>query len=272
MSSNAAATAVAERKLDQSVQTVFSRTKDLKMALEGLIAKIDTDITYQPDGPNWPSLLDSFSLIAGQIATLTKYLQNEKTPELRNTSCYPLLLNPDKDDAILKMTEGRVPCVNHEVVPDYFRTKPDPAVEAREKKMEEEANKAQSQMKIQEEQAMKLNTICDKLIDKVLTSRQNENFGEKRLINPKYFERDETENLVATYCHGRNLQPLGQSNQSAARQSNMQMQGQGGMSRDAPSGMGISIRNPGMMSQGGIKQEPGMTHRQVQKPHPYQRP
>ena len=31
MSSNAAATAVAERKLDQSVQTVFSRTKDLKM-------------------------------------------------------------------------------------------------------------------------------------------------------------------------------------------------------------------------------------------------
>ena len=29
--------------------------------------------------------------------------------------------------------------------------------------------KAQSQMKIQEEQAMKLNTICDKLIDKVLS-------------------------------------------------------------------------------------------------------
>ena len=95
-------------------------------------------------------------------------MQNEKTPELRynnenyfilkkstlffdsknfllrNTSCYPLLLNPDKDDAILKMTEGRVPCVNHEVVPDYFRTKPDPAVEAREKKMEEEANKESS--------------------------------------------------------------------------------------------------------------------------------
>lgn len=54
------------------------------VALEGLIQKIDTDVTYQPNGPNWPSLLDSFSLIAGQIATLTKYLQNEKTPELRN--------------------------------------------------------------------------------------------------------------------------------------------------------------------------------------------
>ena len=46
------------------------------------------------------------------------------------------------------MTEGRVPCVNHEVVPDYFRTKPDPAVEAREKKMEEEANKENSQFMI----------------------------------------------------------------------------------------------------------------------------
>ena len=109
------------------------------VALEGLIVKIDTDTAYQPDGPNWPSLLDSFSLIAGQIATLTKYLQNEKTPELRDTSCYPLFLNPERDEAIFRITEGRVPCVNHEVVPDYFRTKPDPAVEAEKKKMEEAA-------------------------------------------------------------------------------------------------------------------------------------
>ena len=42
----------------------------------------DTDVTYQPNGPNWPSLLDSFSLIAGQIATLIKYLKAPNTPVL----------------------------------------------------------------------------------------------------------------------------------------------------------------------------------------------
>ena len=42
----------------------------------------DTDVTYQPNGPNWPSLLDSFSLIAGQIATLIKYLKHPNTPVL----------------------------------------------------------------------------------------------------------------------------------------------------------------------------------------------
>ena len=46
------------------------------------IREKDTDVTYQPNGPNWPSLLDSFSLIAGQIATLIKYLKAPNTPVL----------------------------------------------------------------------------------------------------------------------------------------------------------------------------------------------
>lgn len=31
-----------------------------------------------------------------------------------------------------KLTESRVQAFNHEIVPDYLRTKPDPEVEARE--------------------------------------------------------------------------------------------------------------------------------------------
>jgi len=112
-------------------------------ALQDLIRKIDTDVTYQPNGPNWPSLLDSFSLIAGQIATLIKYLKAPNTPVLGNTSCYPTYLNPDRDETVLRLTEGRVPCINHEIT-DYFRTKPDPEVAATEQKMEEEAKSAYS--------------------------------------------------------------------------------------------------------------------------------
>jgi len=265
MASNAAATAVHERKLDQAVHTVFNRTKDLKTALEGLIVKIDTDTAYQPDGPNWPSLLDSFSLIAGQIATLTKYLQNEKTPELRDTSCYPLFLNPERDEAIYRITEGRVPCVNHEVVPDYFRTKPDPTVEAEKKKMEETA--ASLTPDAAQMQANKLNSICDKLLDKVANSRQNELTYEKRISNQKYFEREETDDLVATYTYGKRLTNLG------GQRPPMPMGAQpNAMPRSAMGGMG-GTPQAGIMPQGGMKQESSMdVRRQVPNTHPYKRP
>ena len=62
---------------------------------------------------------------------------------LRNTSCYPTYLNPDRDETVLRLTEGRVPCINHEIT-DYFRTKPDPEVAVTEQKMEEEAKSAYS--------------------------------------------------------------------------------------------------------------------------------
>ena len=52
-------------------------------------------------------------------------------------------MNPDRDETVLRLTEGRVPCVNHEIT-DYFRTKPDPEVAATEQKMEEEAKSAYS--------------------------------------------------------------------------------------------------------------------------------
>ena len=52
-------------------------------------------------------------------------------------------MNPDRDETVLRLTEGRVPCINHEIT-DYFRTKPDPEVAATEQKMEEEAKSAYS--------------------------------------------------------------------------------------------------------------------------------
>ena len=79
-------------------------------------------------------------------------------------------------------------------------------------------------------QANKLNSICDKLLDKVASkfviplpqpvicfriqylfvdSRQNELTYEKRISNQKYFEREETDDLVATYTYGKRLTNLG---------------------------------------------------------------
>lgn len=77
-------------------------------------------------------MLDSFGLIAGQVATLIKFLKDEKTPELRFlsffeireiffrlTSCYPNHLNPEQDEAVLRLTQAWISSsASHEKVPN----------------------------------------------------------------------------------------------------------------------------------------------------------
>lgn len=53
----------------------------------------------------------------------------DKTPPLRNLTVLPLMLSPERDEELLRITENRVPAFTHDLVPDYLRTKPDPDVE-----------------------------------------------------------------------------------------------------------------------------------------------
>lgn len=64
-----------------------------------------------------------------QLTTLSKMLSLEKTPPLRNLTVLPLMLSPERDEDLLRLTENRVPAFTHDLVPDYLRTKPDPEVE-----------------------------------------------------------------------------------------------------------------------------------------------
>jgi Mediator of RNA polymerase II transcription complex subunit 8. len=41
----------------------------------------------------------------------------------------PLILNPEREEELLRLTEGRVPAFTHDLVPDYLRTKQEPDVE-----------------------------------------------------------------------------------------------------------------------------------------------
>lgn len=43
----------------------------------------------------------------------------------------PLLLCCERDEALVTLTEGRVPAFAHDLVPDYLRTKPEPQAEQR---------------------------------------------------------------------------------------------------------------------------------------------
>lgn len=46
-------------------------------------------------------MLDSFALLSGQINSLIRAIKNEKTPILRNLITLPLLLSPERDEALV---------------------------------------------------------------------------------------------------------------------------------------------------------------------------
>lgn len=74
--------------------------------------------------------------------TLMRLLRSDKVPLLKALTVLPLSLNPETDQALGTMTEGRLNCFNHEVVPDYLRTKPVPEVENKHSVVEMRASNA----------------------------------------------------------------------------------------------------------------------------------
>lgn len=87
---------------------------------------------YEHESINWPAFLDNFALISGHLAGLSKQLALDYTPILSRFTVLPLSVQPTVDESLVKLTEGRLPIFSAECVPDYLRTKPDPAMESRQ--------------------------------------------------------------------------------------------------------------------------------------------
>lgn len=64
----------------------------------------------------------------------------DKTPPLRSLTVLPLMLSPERDEDLLRLTENRVPAFTHDLVPDYLRTKPEPEVEQKMTSLEMKAS------------------------------------------------------------------------------------------------------------------------------------
>lgn len=66
-------------------------------------------------------------------------MSHDKAPNLRNLTVLPLLLSPEKDDDLMRMTEGRITTFAHDLVPNYLRTKPEPQAEQKMIQLEHKA-------------------------------------------------------------------------------------------------------------------------------------
>ena len=72
---------------------------------------------------------------------------------LRNRVTLPLLLSPERDEELVRLTEGRVPAFAHDLVPHYLRTKHDPMVEERLQMVENKAASVSAD-------AAQVNSVC----------------------------------------------------------------------------------------------------------------
>lgn len=75
-----------------------------------------------------------------QLTSLSKILSHEKSPNLRSLTVLPLRLSPEKDEELLRLTEGRIPTFAHDLVPDYLRTKLEPQAEQKLMQLEAKAS------------------------------------------------------------------------------------------------------------------------------------
>ncbi|XP_073936490.1 mediator of RNA polymerase II transcription subunit 8 isoform X2 [Castor canadensis] len=149
-----------------------------------------------------PSVLDSFALLSGQLNTLNKVLKHEKTPLFRNQVIIPLVLSPDRDEDLMRQTEGRVPVFSHEVVPDHLRTKPDPEVEEQEKQLTTDA--ARIGADAAQKQIQSLNKMCSNLLEKISKEERESESGGLR-TNKQTFNPADTNALVAAVAFGKGL-------------------------------------------------------------------
>lgn len=187
-----------EKQLETSLETLIAQVSDLKNSLAGFIYKLENEF----DRLTWPSVLDSFALLSGQLNTLNKVLKNEKTPLLKNQVIIPLLLSPDRDEEVMRLTEGRVPVFSHEVVPDHLRTKPDPEVEELEKQLSADASRLTPE--VAQKQVQTMNKLCNNLLDKIIKEERESDVGNLRQNKQTYNPAD-TNALVVAVAFGKGL-------------------------------------------------------------------
>uniref|UniRef100_A0A8C6LDX0 Mediator of RNA polymerase II transcription subunit 8 n=1 Tax=Nothobranchius furzeri TaxID=105023 RepID=A0A8C6LDX0_NOTFU len=189
-----------EKQLEASVDTLISLVAHVKNALQSFIAKLENEY----ERLTWPSVLDNFALLSGQLNTINRLLKNEKTPSFRSQVIIPLVLSQERDDDLAKLTEKRVPVFSHEIVPDYLRTKPDPEVEEQEKQLSAEA--ARIGPDAAQKQIQTLNKMCSNLLEKLNNPREDrdaESAASRQ--NKASFNPSDTNALVAAVAFGKGL-------------------------------------------------------------------
>jgi len=189
-----------EKAMDSALEALISRVTELKNTLAAFLVKLE----HEHETLSWPSVLDNFALLSGQVNTLLKVVRNEKMPLLRNLAVLPLQLSPERDEELVKLTESRVQVFNHEVVPDYLRTKADPDVEQREQQIIHKSCMMTQEMGMK--QVSNTHKICTNVLELISNVRENwESEAGARAQIPQTYTQNDTVALLSAVSAGKGL-------------------------------------------------------------------
>lgn len=139
---------------------------------------------------------------------MSKQLALEYTPPISRFTVLPLHLSPDVDEHLAQVTEGRLPVFSAEVVPDYLRTKPDPAMESRMNLHEAKANALTNETAAK--QVAQFTKIVSHVYDLISKARDEwEIESMNRNAQMPTFSQNDTQTLVKAVGMGTNLKVMG---------------------------------------------------------------
>ncbi|XP_014472509.1 PREDICTED: mediator of RNA polymerase II transcription subunit 8 isoform X2 [Dinoponera quadriceps] len=188
-----------EKHLDSALETIISRVNDLKNAIAAMVFKLE----HEYETLNWPNFLDNYALISGHLTSLSKILAPDKAPSLRNYTVLPLRLSPEKDEELLRLTEGRIPTFAHDLVPDYLRTKLEPQAEQKMMQFEAKANVSND---VSHKQLMQYTKVVSHVWDMANKAREEwESEAGARATQAQTNSAADTHTLVAAVGMGKGL-------------------------------------------------------------------
>lgn len=187
-----------EKQFEVTIDRLLDYTKNIKISLLRFNQYLE-----QGDNMEWTQVLDLFTTICGQINTLMRFTRENKASFIENRAVLPLLLSPDRDEELFKLTEGRVQMVNHEMVPDYLRTKPDPEIEENEKAIQLKANATSTEAAVKQLNAM--NKLVDNIIGTIRTSSARADTELSRQAIRPSFNNNDTHELILAISNGKGL-------------------------------------------------------------------
>ncbi|MFH4973557.1 hypothetical protein AB6A40_000266 [Gnathostoma spinigerum] len=192
-------------RVAQAVNHIESKAVDVKNNIEQLLFMLD----LQEKVP-WPDMLDKFSSLASAMTQLQFALKKSALPSgnedygmlLRTHLLVPHRLSIEVDSNLQQLTNNRIHCWNHDVAPDYLRTKLTPEMEADEAQIDtEKNNRTFDQIN---KQILAMNKHVESLLSALSESARG--LSELHTDTPTYNNQD-TQRLVRAVVNGEGLRP-----------------------------------------------------------------
>jgi len=121
-----------------------------------------------------------------------------------------LELNPERDEHLAKLTEGRVQAFNHEMVPNYLRTKSEPEIEKKERELYSKSLMANDRINDQtQKQITMLHKIVTNIVDSVKQAREDWDTNESNSKQQQQAttNQQDTFAIIAAINSGKGLRP-----------------------------------------------------------------